>query len=228
MRIGLLNRSVAPLSIAVFLILLCASLVMPQAHGRSTDVAGRYNVSGTNPDGGQYSGSLEIISRGSVYQFRWNAGSQYDGIGIRNGKFVAVAFASGNDGAGCGVVDYTITNDGTLDGRWGYWGKTSSGTERATRISGRSLEGEYTATGTNLDGTRYQVKISVRSAASGYHFTWNNNSEGFGIRRGDNVAVGIGGERCGFVSYEIRQDGTLDGIWGGYGSERTGTENAKR
>jgi len=228
MRIGLFNRSVAPLSIAVVLILLCASLVMPQAHGRSPDVAGRYNVSGTNPDGGQYSGSLEIISRGSVYQFRWNAGTQYDGIGIRNGKFVAVAFASGSDGTGCGVVDYTIMKDGTLDGTWGYWGKTSSGTERATRISGRSLEGEYTATGTNLDGTRYQVKISVRSAASGYHFTWNNNSEGFGIRRGDNVAVGIGGERCGFVSYEIRQDGTLDGIWGGYGSERTGTENATR
>jgi hypothetical protein len=222
------HRLAATLNFAGVLVLLFAANAIPQAHGRASDFAGRYNVSGMNPDGGQYSGTLEIIPRGNVYQFRWNAGTQYDGIGIRNGKYVAVAFASGSDGTGCGVVDYTIMNDGTLDGRWGYWGQTSSGTERATRLTGRSLDGEYTGGGINPNGTRYQVKISVRTAGSGYHFTWSNNSEGFGIRRGDNVAVGIGGERCGFVSYEIKPDGALDGIWGGYGSERTGTENATR
>jgi hypothetical protein len=209
-------------------ILLGASTAIPQSHGRPTELTGRYSVSGTNPDGGQYAGTLEVIARGSVYQFRWNAGTQYDGIGIRNGKFVAVAFASGSDGTGCGVVDYTILNDGTLDGRWGYWGTTTSGTERVMRSSGRSLDGEYAGGGTNPSGTRYQVKVSVRTAGSGYRFVWSNSSEGFGVRRGDNVAIGIGGARCGFVSYEIRPDGTLDGIWGGYGSERTGTENATK
>lgn len=211
-----------------------ASAAVPQGHEKpaairkAAEVNGAYAVSGTNPDGGQYSGTLEIIPRGSVYQFRWNAGAQYDGIGIRNGKIIAVAFASGSDGTGCGVVDYTIMNDGSLDGRWGYWGTTSAGTEKATRIFGRTLEGEYMATGTNPNGATYQVKISVRTVASGYRFVWTNNSEGFGIRRGDNVAVGIGGERCGFVSYEIKPDGTLDGIWGGYASERTGTEIATK
>lgn len=211
-----------------------ASAAVPQGHEKPAavrkpaEVNGAYAVSGTNPDGGQYSGTLEIIPRGSVYQFRWNAGAQYDGIGIRNGKIIAVAFAGGSDGTGCGVVDYTIMNDGSLDGRWGYWGTTSAGTEKATRILGRTLEGEYMATGTNPNGTTYQVKISVRTVASGYRFVWTNNSEGFGIRRGDNVAVGIGGERCGFVSYEVKPDGTLDGIWGGYASERTGTEIATK
>jgi hypothetical protein len=42
------------------------------------------------------------------------------------------------------------------------------------------------------------------------------------------VAVGIGGARCGFVAYEIKSDGTLDGIWGGYGSDKTGTEKAAK
>ena len=227
------------------LILISASPAISQSHNRpntnpttnrpsnrttspTTNLGGRYTVFGTNPDGGEYTGSLEVIPRGGVYQFRWNAGTQYDGIGVTNGRIVAVAFASGTNGTGCGVVDYTVMSDGTLDGRWGYWGTSAGGTERARRVSGRGLEGEYNATGSNPDGKRYQVDISVQAAGSGYKFTWSNKSEGFGIRRGDNVAVGIGGERCGFVTYEIKADGSLDGVWGGYGSERTGTEKATK
>ena len=227
------------------LILISTSAAISQSHNRpntnpttnrpsnrttspTTNLGGRYTVFGTNPDGGEYTGSLEVIPRGGVYQFRWNAGTQYDGIGVTNGHIVAVAFASGTNGTGCGVVDYTVMSDGTLDGKWGYWGTSAGGTERARRVSGRGLEGEYNATGSNPDGKRYQVNISVQAAGSGYKFTWSNNSEGFGIRRGDNVAVGIGGERCGFAAYEIKADGSLDGVWGGYGSERTGTEKATK
>jgi hypothetical protein len=226
-----IDRTIAALPVALALILLTTSVVIPQGHGApSADVvSGQYNVAGTNPDGGQYSGTLEVIPRGSVYQFKWNAGTQYDGIGVRNGRIIAAAFANGSDGTGCGVVDYTIMGDGTLDGKWGYWGTSSAGTERAVRVNGRGgLDGEYTATGINTDGTRYQVKISVRTLAGGYRFVWSNNSEGFGIRRGNNVAIGIGGERCGFVAYDIKPGGTLDGIWGGYGGERTGTEIATK
>ena len=205
---------------------------MPQAHDSQRpptgNLAGRYNVVGTNPDGGQYTGSLEVKLQGSLYQFRWNAGTQYDGVGVKNGKTLAVAFANGSDGRGCGVVDYTVLSDGTLDGKWGYWGTNESGTEKAKRVGGQDLQGEYSAAGTNPDGTRYQVKISVQKAGVGYKFTWSNQSEGFGIQRGDNVAVGIGGERCGFVTYEIKPDGSLDGVWGGYGIERTGSEKATK
>lgn len=86
------------------------------------DIAGKYNVLGSNPSGTVYNGTLEVIKRGDVYQFRWNAGSQSDGVGVANSNIVAVAFASGADGKGCGVIDYTIQGDGTLDGKWGYWG----------------------------------------------------------------------------------------------------------
>jgi hypothetical protein len=222
---------------ALFLIvfaLMNTSAAIPQAHDSprpspsTANVAGRYSVVGTNPDGGQYTGSLEIVAQGSVYQFRWNAGTQYDGVGVKNGRTIAVAFANGSDGSGCGVVDYTVLSDGRLDGKWGYWGTNASGTERANRISGRGLQGEYSAAGMNPNGTRYQVNISVREAGGRYKFTWSNQSEGFGILRGDNLAVGIGGERCGFVVYEIKPDGSLDGVWGGSGTERTGTEKAKK
>ena len=30
------------------------------------------------------------------------------------------------------------------------------------------------------------------------------------------------------VTYEIKADGSLDGVWGGYGSERSGTEKATK
>src|SRR5436189_1133954 len=62
------------------------------------DVAGKYNVTGTNPEGGVYKGTLEVITRGDVYQFRWNAGTQYDGVGVQNGSVIAVAVANASDG----------------------------------------------------------------------------------------------------------------------------------
>jgi hypothetical protein len=192
------------------------------------DIAGKYNVTGSNPDGGAYKGTLEIIPHGDVYQFRWNAGTQYDGVGVANGTVVAVAFANGPNGKGCGVIDYEIASDGALDGKWGYWGVNEAGSEKATRSSGSGLEGEYDATGKNPDGKEYKAKLTVEPAGNLYRFVWSNNTDGVGIKQGNNVAVGIGGARCGFVAYEIKSDGILDGIWGGYGSDKTGTEKAAK
>src|SRR5262245_19842449 len=82
------------------------------------DIAGKYNVTGTNPTGGGgYKGTLEVIARGDVYQFRWSVGTQYDGVAVQNGKIVAVAYANGPDGKGCGVIDYDIQGDGGLSGK---------------------------------------------------------------------------------------------------------------
>ena len=203
-----------------------SSSTASSAPAPAPDVAGHYNIVGTNPNGATYKGTLEVITRGDVYQFRWNAGTQYDGVGVQNGKIVAVAFANGADGKGCGVVDYDMKGDGTLDGKWGYWGTNEAGTETATRTSGSGLEGEYDGTGKNPNGNSYKVKLTVEAAGNLYHFVWSNNSDGIGIKRGDNVAVGIGGSRCGFVMYEVQSDGTLDGMWGGGGSDKTGTERA--
>ena len=190
------------------------------------DIAGKYNITGTNPDGAPYRGTLEVISRGDVYQFRWDAGSQYDGVGVQNGNIIAVAYTTGTDGKGCGVVDYDIHGNGMLDGKWGYWGTNEMGTETATRTSGSGLVGEYDGTGKNPDGKQYKVKLTVEPAGNLYRFVWSNNSDGVGIKRGNNVAVGIGGARCGFVVYQVGSDGSLDGIWGGGGSDKMGTEKA--
>ena len=199
-----------------------------RSNAGTPDIAGTYNVTGSNPGGGQYKGTLEVIKRGDVYQFRWNAGTQYDGIGIQNENIIAVAFANGADGKGCGVVDYDIGSDGSLNGKWGYWGVNEAGTESARRTSGSGLAGEYDATGKNPDGKTYQTHLTVEPAGNLFHFTWSNNTDGVAIKRGNNVAVGIGGQRCGFVVYQAQSDGSLDGIWGGGGSDKTGTEKATK
>lgn len=203
----------------------------PASHSEpvNVDIAGSYNATGTNPNGSPYRGTLEVIKRGEVFQFRWNAGQQYDGVGAQIGNVVAVAFTEGSDGKGCGVVSYRIVNDNELDGKWGYWGVDQSGSEKATRSSGGpGLAGIYDTVGSNPDGKAYKGTVSIAQKGRGYTFEWDNGSTGFGIERANNVSVGVGGAKCAFVAYEINSDGTLDGVWGGYGSEQTGTEIATK
>ena len=114
---------------------------------------------------------------------------------------------------------------------WGV-GVTGEQTKRetrdATRTSGSDLVGDYEAIGKNPNGTPYKVQLKVEPAGNVHRFVWSNNTDGVGIKRGNHVAVGIGGVRCGFVAYQIKPDGTLDGVWGGYGSDQTGTETAAK
>jgi hypothetical protein len=196
------------------------------------DLAGTYDITGMNENGaGAYKGTLVITDRGDVHQLSWDtAGKKYDGVGVRTGNAMASAFAEGSSGEGCGVVLYKIGADGTLDGKAGYWGNNTSETETAKRTKGDGLEGEYSVTGTNTTGQKYEGKLAVKKSGAGYTFSWNAGSsfEGFGIRQGEMVAVGFGGNKCGFVSYELKPGGTLEGKWGGYGSKSVGSETAKK
>ena len=196
------------------------------------DIAGEYNAKGTNPDStGTYEANLLITKRDDVYQFSWDSkGNKYDGVGVMTDSAVAVAYTDGDNGKGCGVVLYKINGDGSLDGKVGYWGVNTMETEKATRKSGSDLEGEYEITGKNPEGKEYKGTLEVAKEGQGYVFEWNagNAFEGFGIRAGNLVAVGIGGKQCAFVGYDVKPDGTLDGKWGSRTSKILGTEVATK
>jgi hypothetical protein len=196
------------------------------------DIAGEYEATGTNPNGGSpYKAGLEVREHDDVYQFSWDSGgNSYDGVGVMTDNAVAVAYTEGTSGKGCGVVLYKIGADGSLDGKAGYWGVNSAESEKATRISGTGLEGKYDIKGTTPEGKDYKGTLEIRQDGEGYTFVWNTGStlEGFGVQTGDKVAVGFGGKQCSFVSYEVKPDGTLDGKWGGRGSKSFGTEIAKK
>ncbi len=192
------------------------------------NIAGDYEVTGSNENGSPYKGTLAVIKHGDVYQLRWNTGKQYDGIAVPNGNVVAVAFTSGANGKGCGVVSYQMLDDGTLDGKWGYWGVDESGTERAMRNGGSGLIGSYDVTGINPSGAGYKGTMTVDSKGGGYTFVWSNGSTGYGLKHGSTVNVGIGGSRCAFMAYDVKSNGTLDGVWASYGSDHTGKELATK
>lgn len=198
----------------------------------SKEISGNYSVSGQNEGGGgDYLGDLTVTKRDEVYQFSWKSGERtYDGVGVQAANSVAVAYASGSDGKGCGVILYQIKADGTLEGKAGYWGVNEAETETAKRTSGSDLDGSYNIKGTTPDGKTYEGKLDVKPQGAGYSFIWNtgNTLTGFGIRGADMVAVGIGGTKCGFVGYDILADGTLQGKWGSAGSPAVGTETAKK
>ncbi|MBS1796871.1 MAG: hypothetical protein JSS81_23800 [Acidobacteria bacterium] len=208
------------------------SSATPQTSSAPKDIAGKYSATGKNSDGGgNYEADLEVISRDSVYQFRWDsAGRKYDGVGVMTGDKVAVSFTDGPDGTGCGVELFKINADGSLDGKAGYWGNNTSETEKATRTSGTDLEGSYEIKGKNPKGETYQGEMTVTKKGQGYEFIWKgtNGFKGFGVKVGDSVSVGFGGDKCGFVAYEVKSDGTLEGKWGSAGSSELGTETAKK
>lgn len=203
------------------------------AEKKKTDIAGTYDATGSNPDGGgQYESELTIKPHGDVYQFSWVSGKlSYDGVGVMTDGEVAVAYTSGNDGKGCGVVLYKVAADGTLDGKFGYWGVDTIETETAKRTtgSGSDLDGVYDITGKNPDGKEYKGKLTVARSGDGYTFDWEagNSFSGFGIRADEYVAVGFGGKQCAFVGYDVQSDGTLEGKWGSQASRKFGTETAK-
>ena len=196
------------------------------------DIAGTYSVTGSNVDGaGIYDGILNVTKRDAVYQFSWSSGAKtYDGVGVQTRDTIAVAFTEGADGKGCGVVLYDIAANGDLSGKAGYWGVNEAETENAKRTSGTDLVGKYNVSGTNSGGGDYKGSLEVKMDGEGYAFEWNTGSieKGFGIRQGNTANIGLGGDKCGFVSYEVKPDGTLEGKWGGQGTKSFGTETAKK
>lgn len=196
------------------------------------DIAGNYEVSGTNVDGqGAYNGKLLVTQRDEVYQFSWTVGtSEYDGVGVQTDDTVAVSYTNGINGKGCGVVLYKINADGSLDGKAGYWGVNSSENEKATRTSGTDLAGDYEVVGTDTSGKEYKTKLTIAPSGPGFTFKWAGATplQGLGIRQDNMVAAGFGGKQCAFVAYDIKPDGSLEGKWGGMGTVAFGTEKASK
>jgi Caspase domain len=74
---------------------------------------GSYRVTGTNPNGSAYNGTLTIERSGSLYLFRWNIGRDtYQGQGTLNGTTLTIDWGQPDP------VIYQVRNDGTLEGTW--------------------------------------------------------------------------------------------------------------
>jgi hypothetical protein len=85
------------------------------------DVAGVYRCEGTNPDGSQYRGVVEIEKDADTYRVRWTMSQRATalGIGIMRDDVLAVSYFTGES---LGVVAYHREKGGQLIGEWAVLG----------------------------------------------------------------------------------------------------------
>ena len=93
--------------------------------------AGRYEVTGTNPDGTTYGGVLVMQPTGTgAWRVVWQVGGEpVEGIGLANGSSFAAAYQI--EGR-AGLVLYQVQQNGILTGQWSITGMGAIGTETLT------------------------------------------------------------------------------------------------
>ncbi|MGE5260637.1 MAG: hypothetical protein ACM3MH_07145 [Actinomycetota bacterium] len=97
-----------------------------------------------------------------------------------------------------------------------------------THASAASLAGKYQAAGTNLDGSPYTGTAEITATSdTTCTISWQTtaNSKGICMRNGNSFAASYAlGGSIGLVVYQIKPDGTLEGLWTVAGQNGVGTE----
>ena len=207
-------------------LLALAALLVPAASAqKGPALGGAYAVRGTNPDGrGGYRGTLQVTPTGDTYGFAWATGTTAEGVGVRRGDAVAVAYG----GADCGVALYAPGANGTLVGTWAGMGGRTTGTEILAPADG----GGFTAMGMNPGGAGvYRGTALLRATGATFAAHWEvggSTYDGTGVRLGDAYGVAYGDASCGVALYRLNPDGSLEGAWALQGQTEAGTETATR
>jgi hypothetical protein len=94
-------------------------------------IGSSYTSAGTNLDGSEYTGTVEItLTSETTCTIHWVTGStESDGICSRNGDAFAAAYVLQD---AIGLIVYKVKEDGTLDGLWTIAAKEGNGTEVLT------------------------------------------------------------------------------------------------
>jgi len=98
----------------------------------------------------------------------------------------------------------------------------------ATTASAQSIGGQYAVKGTNFDGSPYGGTVTIsRSSNTTCHIEWQTGSSSSGICMASKGALAAAyklGDAVGLVLYELRPDGSLDGVWTLADKPGSGTE----
>lgn len=103
-----------------------ADVATPTDKAKMNGIEGLYNAAGKNPDGSEYSCSLQVTKKAEgVYEWYWFNCGEYTGVGIQNGNIVSVAYGANE----CSAMAYKFNADSSMDATWTYVGQTDLGTE---------------------------------------------------------------------------------------------------
>src|SRR5262249_22811765 len=147
--------------------------------GGKATVGTAYNVSGTNPDGTSYTGTLAIkpstgkTDMGAAYELDWTIGKTIDrGLGVLHDGVLSVAY--GTDG--CNLFVYKQSGSG-LTGVWANIADQKFGTEEVSPNSSGSSTDPFSRAGsvkgTNPDGSTYTGNLTVKVTGLISKWTWD-------------------------------------------------------
>ncbi len=115
------------------LLMFAAVCVLPaQAKDDVLRLAHNYAVEGKNPNGSEYSGSVQIdVISDTTFRIVWRVGNTtYRGFGMRVEDLLAASYEGGGIK---GVVLYAYDHDSKeLNGRWTLAGQDGTGSETLT------------------------------------------------------------------------------------------------
>jgi hypothetical protein len=99
----------------------------------------------------------------------------------------------------------------------------------ALPVAAQSIGGEYTVAGTNLDGStssgQATITLTSETTCTIHWQTGTTSSDGICMRNGSAFSAGyVLGDEVGLVVYQVKENGTLDGLWTLPGKEGSGTE----
>lgn len=106
-----------------------ATLALHLATPAAAQRSGLYDVSGTNPDGSLYNGTLTLTQVGGTsFRLTWTVGANnIEGVGMVSGLNLAVVFSLGENQTAMGMYD--LRSNGELSGIWTVIGSQATGTE---------------------------------------------------------------------------------------------------
>jgi hypothetical protein len=183
------------------------------------ELAGVYRVSGTNPNGSQYSGMVALTQTGDEFTLTWWIGKQvFHGTGHFAGKMLVVNWGDKHP------VIYTFGGDGALDGEWADGSATETLDPVATAAPDEVAltVGSYAVEGRNPDGSSYTGSVEIAKQGKGYHLSWHVGSTsyaGSGTLAGNLLTVDWGSSTP--VVYALAADGSLTGLWEAGNGEET-------
>ncbi|EAU42658.1 hypothetical protein FP2506_07451 [Fulvimarina pelagi HTCC2506] len=95
------------------------------------DPSGSYTISGTNPDGSAYNGSVLVAKVGETFTVNYTVGAQtFTGTGLGDDDVISIGYTAG--GQDVGVALMVADGNGGFEGVWAYLGSKSMGQESWT------------------------------------------------------------------------------------------------
>lgn len=188
---------------------------------------GNYSVTGENPDGSTYAGTLSITSAENHLEITWDTEDVYEGLGMVAGNRLITSW-----GETCSTMHYERNDDATLSGTWIQGEEMPDvGTEQATPTGTTAgFPGSYAVSGMNPDGSEYEGTLDI-TGDDVLALNWETgyDYQGVGLVEDSTLAIAWGEEGdCGLAVYRIQPDGVLEGRWTIQHSEEVGTETATR